>query len=1040
MGRIQSNIGLITGLPIQDTVDQLMAVQARSRDLVVARGKELLREREAIATLTAKALAVQFAAARLGRDSVFDAKSASSSRPELIQVTTTGNPADGSYQLTPVRQAQAQQLLSTGFASRDNPIGAGSFSLRFGGFVDQPVELETLNAGRGVRRGQIRLTDRSGATATVDLRFARTIDDVLAAINANPDVAVTAVARGDALQLIDDTGQTAAHLKVEEVGAGSTAADLGLSGIDADAGQATGRDVLRLFDDLPLAGLNDGNGLSIRSALPDLTVSFRDGSSPLSIDFHRAEKPAEAASATLLSANGVNASLTIEAVQTGGTYDGVTVRFIDDGSAIQGAETVVYDDSDPLHKTLTFNIDAGATTANDVISALTGDPAANQLFTARTAAGGNGSGRIDLSDTAVTAGGAAVESRRETTLGDLLATINEADPARLRAELSPDGDRLLLHDLTGDLGGTFAVTSPLGGSLAEDLGLTGTAVDGALAGRRLLSGLRTTLLSSLNGGRGLGNLGQLQLTDRAGTVDTVDLASAETLDDVLAAINGAAVGISATVNAARSGILLTDTTGQVTGNLIVASIDGSGTADKLGIALNAAENQVESGSLHRQVVHEQTRLDAYNGGRGAAAGSIVITNSTGVAMSFRVRPDTVTTVGDLLEMINAETFGVTARINDAGDGIALLDTAGGGGELTVTEIGGGTTARDLRLTGPAVPVGGGEPGQQIDGSTTFTVEIGPTDSLTDIVQQINQWNAGIAAGIISDGSGTAPHRLILRSETSGMAGQLMFHAEDAGFSLHEIVAAQDALLLYGSADSSGAGILVASSDNQFDNVLDGLTLTLAGESTAAVGVTVRATNEKLVSEVKLFAEQYNALRDTLDQLTFFNEEENKVGVLFGSAEALRIDNDLARVLTGSFSAVKTLRSLAELGIGVGDDGKIQLDEARLKAGFAADPAAVKQFFTAADTGVVARFDAALETLVGADRSVLVNRSVTLQRKVDVLTQRTELLNTRLASQRQRMLLDFYRMELAVSKVQNNLSALSAINVGGSTLFGGNSQT
>ena len=156
MGRIQSNIGLISGLPILDTVDQLMAIQARPRDLIADRAAQLVREQEAVATLTAKVLAVQLAARRLANDAVFEAKTASSSRPELISVTATGDANPAQYRLTPVRRAETHQLLSTGFVSTDEPIGAGQFSVRFGGALDDSATLDQLNEGRGVRRGRRR--------------------------------------------------------------------------------------------------------------------------------------------------------------------------------------------------------------------------------------------------------------------------------------------------------------------------------------------------------------------------------------------------------------------------------------------------------------------------------------------------------------------------------------------------------------------------------------------------------------------------------------------------------------------------------------------------------------------------------------------------------------------------------------------------------------------------------------------------------------------------------------------------------------------
>ena len=57
MARIQSSIGLVTGIPITDTVDQLIAVSARPRDTLVGRTNKLQSEQLAIGELTAVVIA-----------------------------------------------------------------------------------------------------------------------------------------------------------------------------------------------------------------------------------------------------------------------------------------------------------------------------------------------------------------------------------------------------------------------------------------------------------------------------------------------------------------------------------------------------------------------------------------------------------------------------------------------------------------------------------------------------------------------------------------------------------------------------------------------------------------------------------------------------------------------------------------------------------------------------------------------------------------------------------------------------------------------
>src|SRR5204863_657181 len=130
-----------------------------------------------------------------------------------------------------------------------------------------------------------------------------------------------------------------------------------------------------------------------------------------------------------------------------------------------------------------------------------------------------------------------------------------------------------------------------------------------------------------------------------------------------------------------------------------------------------------------------------NGGAGIDVRDIKITGTTGHlgAVDLNKTGDVATTVGDIINRINALTnVGVTARINDRGDGIELVDTAGGTGKITVTEVGNGTSAKDLHILGTSVAATVDNVSKQvIDGTATATVTIDADDKLTDVVSKIN---------------------------------------------------------------------------------------------------------------------------------------------------------------------------------------------------------------------------------------------------------------------------------------------------------------
>ncbi len=898
MTRIQSSTGLITGIPIQDTVDKLIALASQPKNILTARTQTLQSEKLAVTQLTSLLVAFQFETKQLNTASIFDSRQVTLSDSSLTAaIATDGSPAVGNYLFTPVQTASAQQLLSQSFGATE-AIGAGSFTFGTGGFIDQGISLDELNGGDGVQRGSIRITDRSGASAVIDLSYARNVDDVLAAINGNTAINVSAAAVGDSFELTDKTGGSG-NLRVQEVAGGTTASSLGLAGIDVNAAAATGNDVFTLHTKTELLRLNDGTGIQLRDG-NDLSIALADGS--------------------------------------------------------------------------TVTVDLGSA----------------------------------------------------KTLGDVLAAINAAAPTQLSAAIGSDGNRLELTDLTSG-SGTFAVSNVGSGTAADDLGLTASSVGDTISGRRLVSGLRDTLVSSLKGGAGLGTLGQINITNRNSVTSNINLSAAATLGEIVAAINAQATGVTASINSARNGIQLTDTTGATASNLIVADGDAHNSATALGIAANTTATKVNSGALSRKQISEATLLSSLNGGAGIYVGDFKITGTNGIvgAVDLNKVGDIATTVGDVIARINALTnVSVEARINDRGDGIELIDTAGGAGKITVTEVGNGTSAKDLRLLGTSVETTvNGLPTQVIDGTATTTVAIDADDTLKDLVTKINSLKRGVTASLLNDGT---RQRLSISADNSGAANELLIDTGNTALSLQEINTGRDAIVQYGS--SGAGGVLISSSTNNFTNIVDGINLTVNDGSLKPVTVSVQASSSALVSGVKEFVSSYNSLRDTLDKTTAFNADDLTTGILFGTQAALRVDTDISRVLTSRFFGVGQFDSLAAIGINVDANGKLELDETKLTAAFDKDPAALKQLFTDDKRGFATKLDDTIEQLAGANNSTLATRSESLKQIIDSNNKRLESLSDSLDRQRERLLLMFYNLESTVSKLKDNLSALSSLQV------------
>lgn len=430
-----------------------------------------------------------------------------------------------------------------------------------------------------------------------------------------------------------------------------------------------------------------------------------------------------------------------------------------------------------------------ASTASDVIHAINSTSSVSSLFTASLASGSNGSGVVSTSDNATTTGGQVIEPNAagaDTTVQNLLDAINNAAPGKISASIS--GNQIVVRDLTSG-SGTFSISDLNNSRVAAELGLDNTASGGTITGDTVLGGLNTVLLKDLNGGAGIGPLGEISFTDRSGASATVNLAGATTLGDVINDINSAGLGITASVNAGRNGIQLTDTTGSTASNLIVANADGTDSATALGIATNAATTSVNSGSLHLQFVTDSTTLASLNGGSGVGTGSFTITDSGGAKATVNVN-SSITTVGELISAINNSGADVQASLDPNGDGIQIVDNAGGAGSLSIASAT-GSTAADLHLLGAeSTQTIGGKSHQVVTGSNVVTVNITSADTLQTLIQKINSSGLNVQATEFNNGTSTNPYQFTIFNQGAGASSELAVDTSNASFSLNETAAAR----------------------------------------------------------------------------------------------------------------------------------------------------------------------------------------------------------------------------------------------------------
>ena len=418
---------------------------------------------------------------------------------------------------------------------------------------------------------------------------------------------------------------------------------------------------------------------------------------------------------------------------------------------------------------------------------------------------------------------------------------------------------------------------------------------------------------------------------------------------------------------------------------------------------------------------------------GPAAGGVRVTDSAGVGFTADVSD--AATVGEVLDLFNAAAAdagaGVRAELNDTGDGFRLTDTAAGSGELSVADS---AAAAALRLGGTA-PAGGSVSARD---ATVIQVEEG--DTLADLAEKLNAEGTGVTAQIADDGTTLASSRLILTSTDAGAAGR--FRLDDrglapataggaAGLGATASVRGEDALLAVGA--DAAKGFLLADSDGTFDGLPGGLGVTLKKAAGEPVTVTVGRDDSGVTGALKSFVASYNNLVGLAGELTGFDAETNERGVLQGNATVGRILRRVRGLLTRRFGpdgggdgGAAGPRTLFDLGMREGKDGKLTLRNDRLDAALADDPAGVAAFFRDKTAGFAGAAQATLDTLNDPFDGLFELESDSLRLRQDRLGARVASLEKQLDVKRNRLVLQYAAMEETISRINASQSSLLSI--------------
>jgi len=260
-------------------------------------------------------------------------------------------------------------------------------------------------------------------------------------------------------------------------------------------------------------------------------------------------------------------------------------------------------------------------------------------------------------------------------------------------------------------------------------------------------------------------------------------------------------------------------------------------------------------------------------------------------------------------------------------------------------------AADGVATSDAIVAGGaGSFSFQVGAGVVQTVAVDAATTITSLKDSINSLGAGVTASVVNDGDPANPYRLILSSDTSGVANAITITQNNTTLAFNTTLqAAQDASV---NVD----GLTYTRPTNSIADIITGVTLDLKSANPASTAtLAVSRDTEQITEKLKAFVDGYNGVVSLIKSKNRYDSDNKIAGEFFGDSVARSIWEDLRRTMTGAIGGLPgDMNRLLHVGITSDSEGVMKIDSTKLNdalntrfndvvALFQGDPAGTKGF-------------------------------------------------------------------------------------------------
>ncbi|MBW1670921.1 MAG: flagellar filament capping protein FliD, partial [Deltaproteobacteria bacterium] len=222
--------------------------------------------------------------------------------------------------------------------------------------------------------------------------------------------------------------------------------------------------------------------------------------------------------------------------------------------------------------------------------------------------------------------------------------------------------------------------------------------------------------------------------------------------------------------------------------------------------------------------------------------------------------------------------------------------------------------------------------------------------------------------------------------------------------------------------------------NIIDDVIQGVTITL--ESAPATDneavLTVNRDTSAIFSKINSFVSVYNEALDLFEAYQNYDSANEVAGVLLGDATTNSIRNSLENLITNTVPGVESLSRLANLGIALNTEGRLEVDSSTLNSALDNHFDDVLQFFTQStegSEGFAVRMVDTLGATLNSTAGTLAARTDGIQNSIDDIEDQVERIEMRNLAWETRTRAQFNALELLLAEYQTTGDYLSQQIVG-----------